>query len=280
MVDSDDVAISADEASSWPRGALELCLKSGFIVPAQSSQTASCPECPESYVGEVSIVPSPSAKDGQQFYLRCPECGLVPIEPKCLNRWRFDLDALARWVGFEFGCTGPIVLTLPSRVWSYGVVELDGRKWSLFFIRGLGWKDAEAQILGNERIRRAKNALIILSAPATDQILKHLQARTVVSLAETVKTLRGKITIDWAVFAATIGGSLPKPKTKKNKGGRRPKHSEETIRRVFTMLGKGRSHAEIARILKLSKTAVAWIIRKNQGDFPTVSLHPNSHPDQ
>lgn len=88
-------------------------------------------------------------------------CGLVLLEPRDFEQWRFDLLGLAKLLASTIGTTGTVLEDVPGRVALVGTTSIAGRTGEIFLGYGLARPDAAAVVASASRLKAADYAAVL-----------------------------------------------------------------------------------------------------------------------
>lgn len=174
--------LSADEAAAWPKGVFEACIEAGLIAPIQAARSIACDACDEGHVEKV--IPR-GGQDKTRFYITCPDSGLIEVESERLRQWRFDGEALARWLADKLDEARGMPRDAGEGAWLLGKLRCGTRSFEVYL--------ATTQ-RGFARLKesdRADLSLVMVPNPLTDSELD--AQRWLVTLNETVEWRRGEL---------------------------------------------------------------------------------------
>lgn len=130
-----DPVITWEQMREWPKGALEVFHKAGWIESASSASTVECPGCDEACFMPVRVLP---ARDGRpaSAYVACDQpadLGRIKISMAWLQQWQVTEARVARWVSGALGLNDGPRRERASRVIALGMVRGHARLDQLEF---------------------------------------------------------------------------------------------------------------------------------------------------
>lgn len=131
-------------------------------------------------------------------------CGLVLLEPRDFEQWRFSLLGLARAVASAIGAAGTAVEDVPGRVVLVGTTSIGGQASELFLGLGLSRTDAAVAVAAAGRLAASEHPVVLSVGVKPGDIWSGgARPRTAV-LAEHARLDRDGIRLDLAgAFPAT-----------------------------------------------------------------------------
>lgn len=88
-------------------------------------------------------------------------CGLVLLEPRDFEQWRFSLLGLARAVASAIGAAGTVVEDVPGRVVLVGTASIGGQASELFLGLGLSRTDAAVTVAAAGRLAASEHPVVL-----------------------------------------------------------------------------------------------------------------------
>lgn len=88
-------------------------------------------------------------------------CGLVLLEPRDFEQWRFSLVGLAQVIASTVGASGAVVEDVPGRVVLVGTASVAGRVCEVFLGYGLARPDAAGVAASAKRLMAADHAAVL-----------------------------------------------------------------------------------------------------------------------
>jgi hypothetical protein len=96
-----DTLLPWDQVRRWPKGAVEIFQKAGWIVSAPLAKEVICPGCEDACYMPVAKVFKAANGMPARAYIACdqrPEMGTVKFQPARLQQWQLTQGQLARWI--------------------------------------------------------------------------------------------------------------------------------------------------------------------------------------
>jgi hypothetical protein len=132
LMDMDNPRISAYEASMWPDDGFKKILAQGFLQLAENAECVTCPEC---FDYQEEIICSQYPGGVVRWFIACPECGRVQLEPDKLRQWGINCGSVAQAIASSLSLTGKCTEIAPGHVWRLGRWKLpDGTRDVLFAV--------------------------------------------------------------------------------------------------------------------------------------------------
>ena len=132
LMDKDNPRITAYEASMWPDDGFDKMLAQGFLQLAENSEYVTCPEC---FDYQEEIICSQYPGGVVRWFIACPECGRVQLEPDKLRQWGINCGAVAQAIASSLSLAGMCTEIAPGHVWRLGRWKLpDGTRDVLFAV--------------------------------------------------------------------------------------------------------------------------------------------------
>lgn len=140
VMDRENPAISAHEASLWPENGFGRLLALGLFCQMENRQYVVCPDC-LGHEEEVVCLEHPAGST--RWYIPCQEGGRVEIRPDDLRQWRISLSTVAQVVAKQLKLTGKCTEVAPGHVWRLGRWREPGGVHDILFVVGLNTTHAE-----------------------------------------------------------------------------------------------------------------------------------------
>jgi hypothetical protein len=158
-----DPIFNASEVGGWKQETLERFVQLGLLAEADSASSFSCDACGFDHVEPVEWVRTPGLP--ARVCIRCPEAGLVWLNPDDLHRWVVRPPALAQGVASVVGAAGSVSERVTGRVWKLGTIRVGGRSWVAFL--GIGFtRPGTASVVDCVPELVAANALVFVPSTA------------------------------------------------------------------------------------------------------------------
>lgn len=121
----DDCVIGWEQTRRWPKGAIEIFQKAGWLKATHAAGTIECPGCEENCFMPVQ---SPSAPPGTTAapYLVCDsrrEMGKMKLPRARLQQWQFTQAQIARWISTALHQRGKPKRDATSTTFRLGTIQ-------------------------------------------------------------------------------------------------------------------------------------------------------------
>ena len=116
-----------------PEDVRSSLLDAGLLKEGQPSRTVECDGCDEGHVEEVMQMDYANGK--RRFFISCPECTSVEVNPKRLKQWVPDYGKVAAFVSAGLDCFGGLTEIIPNRLWKLGQSPLGHKPISIWLAR-------------------------------------------------------------------------------------------------------------------------------------------------
>ena len=96
----DDCVIGWEQTRRWPKGAIEVFQRAGWLKATHAAATVECPGCEENCFMSVQFSPAPPGQTAAP-YVACEtrsEMGKVKIPHARLQQWQLTQAQIARWI--------------------------------------------------------------------------------------------------------------------------------------------------------------------------------------
>ena len=123
-----DTVLAWEQVREWPKGAIEVFQKAGWIEPTVAASTVECSGCEENCFKPVHVLPSRNGRPARA-YVACdepPAMGRVKIAMSQLRQWQITDAQVAGWVSGELDLKGKPARDQASGVFTLG--NLQGKK--------------------------------------------------------------------------------------------------------------------------------------------------------
>ncbi|MGD9126562.1 MAG: hypothetical protein PVH19_04210 [Planctomycetia bacterium] len=151
-----------EQFMEFPKSVRNALLEKGLLKEGPSSRTVECDGCEDGHVEEVIQVEGPDGKPG--FFIPCPECFSVEVDPRQLRQWLPDYGQVAKFLAESLRCFGGITETVPDRLWSLGKTTLSRKPQPVWLARRI-FKDLVPQLPD-----LSKGALLVMGVPPTRDV--------------------------------------------------------------------------------------------------------------
>lgn len=123
-LDSEGV-LAWEQVRAWPKGAIEVFQKAGWIIPTTLAESVECPGCEENCSKPADVFP---AQNGQPMraFVGCDErddIGKVKIPLARLQQWQLTFGQLARWVTSALDLRGKLERDGASGTYKLGTLH-------------------------------------------------------------------------------------------------------------------------------------------------------------
>lgn len=130
-----DTDLAWEQVREWPKGAIEVFQKAGWIMPTEAASSVECPGCEENCFMLVHVA---AAQGGQpaRAYVACDirdDMGRVKIPISRLQQWQITESQVACWISGALGLKGKPERDQASRVFTLGSLQGKKRLGSLVF---------------------------------------------------------------------------------------------------------------------------------------------------
>ena len=130
-----DTVLTWEQVRQWPKGAIEIFEKAGWIKTTVPATTVECSGCAENCFKRVRVLP---ARNGQpaRAYVACdepPALGRVKIPLSRLRQWQVTDAQVAQWLAGALGMKGKPERDQASGVYTVGNLQGKKRLGSLKF---------------------------------------------------------------------------------------------------------------------------------------------------
>ena len=185
--------LTQSEAEVLAGADLEALKRLGFLRKTSPAYHAVCETCGGQHIEDVARAEYP---DGEvRFYMMCPECGRVEVEPDRLLCWALDFTPLLDAVASRLEASGRREEVVPERVWRIGRATVAGRSRVVWVARGLAWPDAGTFA---EHLPSGRSPLLFHLGRAPAEGLLNLPVDAVVPLDTVLHFEEGALLLDRA----------------------------------------------------------------------------------
>lgn len=141
LMDMDTPRISVHEASMWPDDGFERFLAQGFLQQAENAEYVTCPDCHD-HQEEVVCREYPGGI--VRWFIACPDCGRVQLEPDEIKQWGINCGAVAQAIASSLSLAGKCMDIGSGRVWRLGRWKLPDGVRDVLFAVGLSSQDGSS----------------------------------------------------------------------------------------------------------------------------------------
>ncbi len=123
-----DSVLTWEQVREWPKGAIEIFQKAGWIAPTIPATRVECSGCEENCFKPVHVLAAQNAQPARA-YVACDEpadMGRVKIPISRLRQWQITDAQVAQWLAGALGCKGKPERDQSSGVFTLG--KLQGKK--------------------------------------------------------------------------------------------------------------------------------------------------------
>jgi hypothetical protein len=113
----------------------QAILAAGLLKEGRPSRCVECDGCEDGHVEEVEQIEYPDGK--RRFFIPCPECTCVEVDPKRLRQWVPDYGKVAELLYQSLNCKGAIQTLMPQELWNIGRSPLAGQSRPVWVARTL-----------------------------------------------------------------------------------------------------------------------------------------------
>jgi hypothetical protein len=124
-----------DQFITIPKEDRRICLATGLLREGPVSRTVECDACQEGHVEEVIQMDYPDGK--RRFFIPCPECFTVEVNPKRLRQWFPNYGEIAELLYQSLNCRGLVKEIVPNSLWNIGQAPLAGQSHPIWLARSL-----------------------------------------------------------------------------------------------------------------------------------------------
>lgn len=136
LAHADSPVLPYDQFRLIPEKVSKALLDAGLLQETQPSRIVECDGCEDGHVEEVQQV---NYSDGKRrFFISCPECACVEVDPKRLRQWIPDYSKVAELLHKGLNCKGSIQAMVPQTLWNVGRAALAGQSRPVWLARVIG----------------------------------------------------------------------------------------------------------------------------------------------
>jgi hypothetical protein len=121
----DDCVVGWEQVRRWPKGAMDVFQKAGWLKATACADTIECPGCEENCFMPVQFPPAPPGQTAAAF-VACEtrsEMGKVKIPLARLQQWQLTQTQIARWVSKAINLKGKPEKDATSTTFKLGTVQ-------------------------------------------------------------------------------------------------------------------------------------------------------------
>lgn len=141
LMDMDNPTISVYEASMWPGDGFEKMLVMGFLQHTENALSVTCPDC---FDHHEEVICSQYPGGIFRWFIACPDCGRVRLEPKDLRQWGINRGAVAQAIANSLSLAGKCTEIALGHVWRLGRWKLPDGTRDVLFVVGLTSPDGSS----------------------------------------------------------------------------------------------------------------------------------------
>jgi len=123
-----DTVLAWEQVREWPKGAIEIFQKAGWIELTVAASTVECSGCEQNCFMPVHVLPAQNQQPARAYVAcdRRDDMGRVKIAMSRLRQWQITETQVARWVSGALGLKGKPERDQVSGVFTLG--NLQGKK--------------------------------------------------------------------------------------------------------------------------------------------------------
>ena len=125
--------LSYDQFVKIPPDIRNALLESELLKEGPPSRVIECDGCDDGHVEEVIQMDFPDGK--RRFFVPCPRCLSVEVNPKRLRQWMPDYGQAAKFLAESLQCFGGVMEIVPDRLWSLGKTTLSRKPQPVWLAR-------------------------------------------------------------------------------------------------------------------------------------------------
>jgi hypothetical protein len=141
LMDMGNPRISVFEASMWPDDGFQCILTQGFLQQAENAEYITCPDC---FDHEEEVLCRDYPDGVIRWFIACPDCGRVQVEPDELKQWGINCGAVAQAVACSLSLAGKCTEIASGHVWRLGRWKLPDGMRDVLFAVGLTTQDGSS----------------------------------------------------------------------------------------------------------------------------------------
>ena len=122
-----------DQFMEIPKHVQDALLEKGLLKEGPPSRTVECDGCEDGHVEEVIQMEGPDGKP--RFFIPCPECFSVEVDPQQLRQWLPDYGQAAKILAESLECFGGITEIVPDCLWCLGKTTLSRKPQPVWLAR-------------------------------------------------------------------------------------------------------------------------------------------------
>lgn len=121
----DDCVVGWEQVRRWPKGAIDIFQKAGWLKTTARAETVECPGCEENCFMPVQFSPAPPGQTAAAF-VACEtrsEMGKVDVPLARLQQWQLTQAQMARWISGALNLKGKPEKDAASATFKLGTVQ-------------------------------------------------------------------------------------------------------------------------------------------------------------
>ena len=274
-----------DQFRMIPEDVRSSLLDAGLLKEGQPSRAVECNGCDEGHVEEVQQIDYADGK--RRFFILCPECRSVEINPKRLKQWVPDYSKVAELLHQNLKCRGTIQTAIPQMLWNIGRAPLAGQSRPIWLARAIN--DEVKQNLPT-----GKQPILFIIFPQQDRAECFDSDRTF-QVSQLVFMEDGQLQFDIDAVKAQLGyvaeTNTPAPKASRKDAKRAAaikaakKELHQHILSMKSLLANTDqklphlTQKQLAERLKASETMVSNILTKEPDELLGILWQTANSPD-
>jgi len=285
LAHADSPVLTYDQFRLIPENVREALLATELLKETQPSRTVECDGCEDGHVEEVQQMDYPDGK--RRFFISCPECTCVEVDPKRLRRWVPDYSKVADFLHQILNCNGSVQAIIPQSLWNIGRAALAGQSRPIWLARAI--TDEVKQNLPT-----GKQPILFIVFPQQNEVDCFEPDRTF-QISQLIFVEENKLTFDIDTVKLQLGcvvESLPlQPKASRKDAKRAAaikaakKELHQHILSMKSLLANTDqklprlTQKQLAERLKASETMVSNILTKEPDELLGILWQTANNPD-
>ena len=132
---TENPVVTYEQSRMIPEDVRSSLLSAGLLKEGQPSRTVECDGCDEGHVEEVQQMDYAEGK--RRFFISCPECTSVEVNPKRLKQWVPDYGKVAEMLHQSLNCRGTPQVVIPQTLWNIGRAPLAGQSRPIWLAKAV-----------------------------------------------------------------------------------------------------------------------------------------------